>query len=133
MRNVLPASVLLVLLMTPWVFAQNSSSSAAPRSAKAGQQSQTTQAPSGQDNETVEGCLTASAGSYTLTDSATGKTYTLTGDIATLNDHVNQEVRLTGSIVESAQRAAGAPAGADAAFKVKKAKTLSSSCATLRR
>lgn len=120
MRNVLPAVVLL-LLSSPWAFAQGDGSSA-------------TQAVlSGQDNETVEGCLNGSAGNYTLTDSATGKTYTLRGDIATLSDHVGHEVRLTGSTSEGTVSTSGAAAGTGATFKVKKAKTISSSCARLRR
>lgn len=138
MRNVLPASVLL-LLSSAWAFAQGDSSAATPQSATAGQQSPSTQAvPSGQDNETVEGCLNSSAGNYTLTDSTTGKTYTLTGDIATLSDHVGHEVRLTGSTSEATPGTPGAATGAGATgagstFKVKKAKTISSSCARLSR
>lgn len=130
MRNVFPAGVLL-LLSSAWAFAQGNSSAATSPAATAGQRSQSTQAvPSGQDNETVEGCLNSSAGNYTLTDSTTGKTYTLTGDIATLSDHVGHEVRLTGSTSEATR---GAAAGAGATFKVKKAKTISSSCAKLSR
>lgn len=62
---------------------------------------------SGQTNTgaktTVEGCLSGSNGSYMLTDSQ-GKSYQLQGDTSKLANHVNHEVRVTGT-----ESAAGAP------------------------
>jgi uncharacterized protein DUF5818 len=45
---------------------------------------------------TVEGCLSGSNGSYTLT-AKNGSTYQLTGDTAKLSDHVGHEVKVTGT------------------------------------
>ncbi len=45
---------------------------------------------------TVEGCLSGSSGSYTLTDKQ-GNTYQLTGDTAKLSDHVGHEVKVMGT------------------------------------
>jgi hypothetical protein len=45
---------------------------------------------------TVEGCLSGSAGTYTLHDKA-GSIYNLTGDTSKFAAHVGQEVRVTGS------------------------------------
>jgi Protein of unknown function (DUF5818) len=45
---------------------------------------------------TVEGCLSGSAGTFTLHDKA-GSIYTITGDASKLAAHVGQEVRVTGS------------------------------------
>lgn len=119
----------VLLLSAVWAAAQ-SGPAMAPQS-----QAQTVQPthPSGHDNEIIEGCLRGSGSSFTLTDSATGKVYTLRGDVATLGDHADQEVRLTGSTGEAAPAAPGTPAAAGASsaaaiFNVRKAKTIAESC-----
>jgi hypothetical protein len=60
--------------------------------------SQTTQTSSSSDAnaQTIEGCLSGSAGNFTLTDQS-GKTYQLAGDTSKLSDHVGHQVRITGS------------------------------------
>ena len=61
-------------------------------------QSDTGQATSGKSGgqETVQGCLSSSGGTYTLT-AKNGKTYQLAGDTAKLTDHVGHEIKVTGT------------------------------------
>jgi Protein of unknown function (DUF5818) len=47
----------------------------------------------------IQGCLGHTNGSFTLTDKA-GTRYELTGDTATLNDHVGHEVQIKGTKTE---------------------------------
>jgi hypothetical protein len=120
----------VLLLSAVWAAAQ---SGPATTSQSQAQTAQPTTPPSGHDNETIEGCLRGSGNNFTLTDSATGKVYTLTGEVATLGDHEGQEVRLTGSTGEAAPAAPGTPAAAGASsatatFNVRKAKTIAESC-----
>src|SRR5438270_13619355 len=56
---------------------------------------QTTQTSSDSSNS-IEGCLSGSAGNWTLTDQS-GKTWQLAGDTSKLSDHVGHQVRITGS------------------------------------
>jgi len=119
----------IMLLSAVWAVAQNSRATSQTQP----QSTQQTTTASGQDNETIEGCLSGSSGRFTLTDSVTGKVYTLTGDVATLSDHAGQEVRLTGSSGEAGPRTPGAPVGAGAtgatgSFNVKKARTIANTC-----
>jgi hypothetical protein len=72
-----------------------------------------------------------------LTDSATGKSYTLAGDTSKLSDHVGHQVRITGTPgsgadTSAASSGAGAPSSAagGTTFNVKKVKMISSSCST---
>jgi hypothetical protein len=121
---------------------------------------QTTQTTSSSDNagQSIEGCLSGSAGNFTLTDQS-GKTYQLAGDTSKLSDHVGHEVRITGSEGSGAGESASssapsgssgtapstapsgtAPSGTSASgsmgssassqttFNVKKVKMISSSC-----
>ena len=97
MRYLLMLSVLL--LSASWATAQYDSS----------QTSQ--QKSSGTGSEmTVQGCLSGSAGSYTLTDK-NGTSYQLTGDSAKLSEHVGHEIKVTGSAA-SASPSSGAASGA---------------------
>jgi hypothetical protein len=59
---------------------------------------------------TVQGCLSGSAGGFTLTDSS-GIAYQLAGDTAKLTDHVGHEVEITGTTAVSGE-APGAPSAA---------------------
>src|SRR6185503_18835522 len=56
---------------------------------------QTTQTSSASGNS-IEGCLSGSAGNWTLTDQS-GKTYQLSGDTSKLSDHVGHQIRVTGT------------------------------------
>jgi membrane protein implicated in regulation of membrane protease activity len=86
MRQIfLLASILLLGLS--WAVAQDTTS---PTSS--GQSSQT----SAGGDTTVQGCLSGSGGSYTLTDKH-GMSYQLTGDTAKLSEHVGHEVKVTGT------------------------------------
>jgi hypothetical protein len=58
----------------------------------------------------VQGCLSGSAGSYTLTDK-NGRSYQLTGDSAKLSEHVGHEVKITDSTASSSP-STGAAKGA---------------------
>jgi Protein of unknown function (DUF5818) len=83
MRYLLMLSVLL--LGASWATAQyDSNQTSQQKSSSAGSEM------------TVQGCLSASAGSYTLTDK-NGTSYQLTGDSAKLSEHVGHEIKVTGS------------------------------------
>lgn len=71
--------------------AQVAPSPSDPSGAASAQQKPQTTSPM-----TVEGCLSGSAGTYTLHDKA-GSIYTLTGETSKLAAHVGQEVRVIGS------------------------------------
>jgi Protein of unknown function (DUF5818) len=159
----------ILLLSAVWAVAQTSPQSANPGGSSAPQTSpsspsqqpatpdtsttttQTTTTQSTQtstDSNSIEGCLSGSAGNFTLTDAA-GKTYQLAGDTSKLSDHVGHQVRISGSEASGAAAGAGAPnpssgagsaasggagassgAGAQPTFTVTKVKMISSSCPT---
>jgi hypothetical protein len=98
------------------------------------------QTPRGKSNSnanetTIQGCLTGSGGSYTLTDKS-GKTYQLQGDTAKLSDHIGHEVRVIGSESTAAPGSQGATSTtgttteAKAKFNVTKMEHVSASCST---
>lgn len=91
--------VLSVLLLgLSWAVAQSTTSQTSPSSTSSGQATSGQTAHSGNGNEMkVEGCLSGSNGSYTLTAN-NGKTYQLSGDTAKLSDHVGHEVKITGTM-----------------------------------
>lgn len=104
---------------------------------------QTTQTSSDSGNS-IEGCLSGSAGNWTLTDQS-GKTYQLSGDTSKLSDHVGHQVRLMGtdnsssasssgsspsSSSASSATGAGSSSGSQPTFTVQKVKMISSSCPT---
>src|SRR5882724_8011503 len=99
MRQLLALSVLL--LGISWAAAQDTPSQSSPNSSSPSQ-STADQSTPGQtsanagDQKTVEGCLSGSSGSYTLTDNS-GATYQLTGDTSKLSEHVGHEVKVMGS------------------------------------
>ena len=92
-----------------WAFAQTSNDAAQPNTG-----GQTAGAPSASSTSsgsmamTVDGCLSGSAGSYTLTDKASGMTYNIAGDTSKLSDHVGHEVRVTGTMSGSGSSASSA-------------------------
>src|SRR5215470_7553241 len=59
----------------------------------------------------VEGCLSGSAGNFTITD-ASGTTYQLAGDTSKLSDHVGHEVKVWGESGGSSASASGATSSA---------------------
>ncbi len=131
MRHVLLLISVLLLGLT-WAVAQStsspSSSSSSPSSS--GQMSQS----SASGESTVEGCLSGSSGSYTLTDK-NGTAYQLTGDTAKLSEHVGHEVKITGTTGSgaSASGSAGAPsaagsAGSQQTLQVSSVKHVSKTC-----
>ena len=75
-------ALLLAFLCAPWICAQTAQSSA-----------HTSESP----QTSVKGCLKGSNGNYTLTDKS-GTTYLLTGNTASLQDHVGQKMALTGTV-----------------------------------
>lgn len=120
----------VLLLSSAWVLAQNSTpptpDTQSPSSAQQpAQQPDTSQTASGEHAQSVEGCVSGSAGNYTLTD-ASGKTYQLAGDTSKLGDHVGHQVRITGE--EASGAGAAASAGGSSTITVKKVKMISSSC-----
>lgn len=91
--------------------------------------------------------MSGSAGNFTLTDQASGKTYQLAGDTSKLSEHVGHQVKITGSSSEASAAgttpsgttgatgaagttgAAGATgAGAQSTFEVKSVKMISETC-----
>jgi len=137
----------ILLLGLTWSVAQSgndtqgsstSSSPSAGQSGTAGQSGSTGygQTETGTGNHmTVEGCLSGSAGSYTLTDK-NGATYQLTGDTAMLSEHVGHEIKVTGTAAagaaasESSESSAGGTgtAGAGQALHVTSVKHIAKTC-----
>jgi hypothetical protein len=111
---------LFLLLSVGWMLAQQTPRGTANSSA---------------NESTIQGCLSNSAGSFTLTDKA-GKTYWLEGDTAKLSDHVGHEVRVTGTESTAASGSQGATGTAGTTTEAKrrinvtKMEHVSTSCST---
>ena len=88
-----------LLLSAVWMFAQDA--------AQAGS-STSSQTNSNASEMTIEGCLSGSAGNFTLTDNA-GKSYQLQGKTAKLTDLVGHQVRMKGT--QTAMASATTPSG----------------------
>ena len=96
-------------------------------------QSQSGSATSSPTDVTIEGCLQASGGSYTLTDGTSGKTYQLQGDTSKMSAHVGHQVSLTGTTSGPSSSAAGgmtsSASGSDQpTFVVSKLKHIATTC-----
>jgi Protein of unknown function (DUF5818) len=107
---------------------------------------QTTQTSTDSANS-VEGCLSGSAGNWTLTDQS-GKTWQLAGDTSKLSEHVGHQVRIVGDNSASGSNSssgsasgssansggsttgAGSSSGSQSTINVKKVKMISSTCST---
>jgi hypothetical protein len=94
--------VAAILLSAAWVVAQGA--------AQAGS-STSSQTASSASEMTIEGCLSGSAGSFTLTDTA-GKSYQLQGDTSKLADQVGHQVAIKGT--QNATASATTPSGGTA-------------------
>src|SRR5882672_12069269 len=99
----------ILLLSSVWALAQTTPSSQQPATPGASSPSSTSpsQQPATPDNSStasqtstdsstaIEGCLSGSAGSFTLTDQS-GKAWQLAGDTSKLSDHVGHQLRIMG-------------------------------------
>jgi hypothetical protein len=90
----------VLLLGLTWAVAQDSTGQTGSQTSAGGEMS-------------VQGCLSGSSGSYTLTDKH-GMSYQLTGDTAKLSEHVGHEVKIT-STSSSEASSAGASSGTSSA------------------
>lgn len=122
--------VSVLLLGACWAAAQDSananSSQSNPTSASSGQTGST----SANGATTVQGCLSGSSGSYTLT-AKDGTSYQLSGDTAKLSEHVGHEVKITGtpSSASATGGTATGTAGANAqTLEVSSVKHISKTC-----
>lgn len=147
----------ILLLGLTWSVAQSSAGSSTPSSDQSGSTGQsgstagqTGSTGTGQGSDTmgtgqsskmgngghmtVEGCLSGSAGNFTLTDK-NGTTYQLTGDTSKLSEHVGHEVKVTGTAGAGAgasgsteTSAGGAGTGSGQSLQVTSVKHVSKSC-----
>ena len=116
----------VLLLGLTWAVAQDSTASP---SADSGQMSHT----SAGGQTTVQGCLSGSNGSYTLSDK-NGTTYQLTGDTAKLSEHVGHEVKITGTASSGTDAgnasATSGSAGSQQTLQVSSVKHVSKTCSS---
>ena len=105
-----------LLLSAVWVLAQDA--------AQAG--SSTSQANSNASEMTIEGCLSGSAGNFTLTDTA-GKSYQLQGDASKLADQIGHQVAIKGT--QTATASATTPSGDTASANTDQSGSTASSSA----
>ena len=105
----------VLLLGASWAIAQDTPSQTSPSSSSpsssSASQGQTPSSASAAGETTVEGCLSGSNGSYTISDK-NGTTYQLTGDTAKLSEHVGHQVKITGSTSAASASASGASGSA---------------------
>lgn len=120
----------VLLLGLSWAVAQNTTPSTSSPATSSGQSAQTSSGSTGE--KTVEGCLSGSAGSYTLTDK-NGMTWQLTGDTSKLSEHVGHEVKVMGTATSASStgtETAGGAAGSagSQALQVTSVKHISKTC-----
>ena len=84
-------------------------------------------ATSDKGEQTLEGCLTGAANTFTLTD-ATGKTFELFGETSELAANVGHQVRLWGMAAGTGGGEATSARGQKMTFGVKKVKSLADTC-----
>ena len=131
----------VLLLGLSWAVAQNSTPSTSTSSSGSGQSSASSASQTSSGGETtVQGCLSGSSGSFTLTDKS-GTAYQLTGDTAKLSEHVGHEVKVTGTTGSGASSAgssssdssasspsSGASSGSQQTLQVTSVKHVAKSC-----
>ena len=110
----------VVLLSSSWGLAQNNPS---PEKTQDDKEQFTELEKHG---KAVEGCLTGSADTFTLTN-AEGRPYKLTGDTSGLKENVGHMVRLYGTAASSGYSPSSIW-GTQATFGVKKVESLSDKC-----
>lgn len=118
MKRILLLSSIL-LLSAVWALAQYDTQSGA-----------SSQSSSDASKTTVEGCLSGSNGSYSLTDKS-GTMYQLTGDTAKLEKHVGHTMQVTGTATASSASKAGSMSGSadtQQTFNVTSFKHVSANC-----
>ena len=106
-----------LLLSAVWMFAQDA--------AQAGS-STSSQTNSNASEMTIEGCLSGSAGNFTLTDTA-GKSYQLQGDASKLADQIGHQVAIKGT--QTATASATTPSGDTASANTDQSGSTASSSA----
>ena len=111
-----PLLLLVLLASVAWLQAQ-----AYPQAEPA----QSTAEASG--HMTVQGCLSGSDGSYTLT-ADNGVTYHLAGNTAELKDHVGHEVQINGKTSSSGAASSSTGTAQQATLEVKSTKHISKTC-----
>jgi hypothetical protein len=121
MKSSYLATVLLVLLSSSWLMTQNSQTS--------GQQPDKSQtsASDHKGQKSIDGCLSGAADTFTLT-TASGRTYELIGGkTSTLKQNVGHQVRLWGTVEETAGSARISASG-PYTFGVNRVESLSDTC-----
>ncbi len=148
MKKVL-LSGLLLLVCSAWMAAQTSTSQSSSNPSGTSASSQTSDQSSGTSGSmsgtsssqtSIEGCLSGSTGSYSLTDNS-GTTYQLQGDDSKLSKHVGHEIQVKGSEGSASASPSGASpssssstsssstgASAGKTFNVTSVKMISSTC-----
>jgi hypothetical protein len=109
--------VAAILLSAAWVVAQDSAQAGSPTSS---------QTASSASEMTIQGCLSGSAGSFTLSDNA-GKNYQLQGDTSKLMDLVGKQVSIKGT--QTATANAKTPSGGTASATTDQSGSTASSSA----
>jgi hypothetical protein len=94
------------------------------------------QSSSDMSNTTIEGCLSGSDGSYSLTDKS-GTTYQLTGDTAKLQNHVGHTIQVTGTSASDPTMkgkqsgSMSSPSDTEPTFNVTSFKHVSNTCSSM--
>ena len=117
----------MTLLCCPmWVIAQNSQDQP---SGNSGASSRPPEMNPSSRQMTIEGCLANSGDKYMITDSA-GTKYQLIGNTSSLNSHVNQLVKLTGTGQGTGTQGTGTATTTEATetFHVAKVSKIADSC-----
>ena len=87
-------------------------------------QTQTNQTGNSDKQTKVTGCLSGSAGSYTISDKS-GQTYQLSGDTSKLSEHVGHKVEITGTAMAAGENPTGDKGKSSGAGSMSSGPTLS--------
>lgn len=127
----------VLLLIASWAAAQNPQSQTDPSQTSPNQTSSQTTPTTAGSQTTVQGCLSGSDGSYTVTDKG-GASFQLTGDTSKLSQHVGHEIKVTGTVNSmstpssdgSASSAASASGSSQQTLAVSSFKHVAKTCAS---